>query len=184
MDYRRRTCPARALAELLEGRLLMAVSADRFEPNDSFDAATSLGTLGDRSETGLTIHAANNNDYFRFTAAASGALSATFAFDQALGDIDAFLLDSDRLLLDSSATVNSPERLDWNVVAGRTYFIKVLGYAGSTQPDYDMAIDGPAAAAGDVDDQLSEARSQSLNSSRTYSIGSVTDVDLYKLTVD
>ena len=183
MDRRGRNSSVRSCAEGLERRVLLAVAADRFEPNDSFDAATNLGTLGDRTETGLTIHAANNFDYFKFTAAATGAFSARFDFDQAQGDIDVFLLDSDRLLLDTSATTGTPERLDANLTAGRTYFIKVLGYAGATQPDYDMVIDGPNPPAGDTDDQISEARSLSLNNSRTDAINSATDVDLYKLTV-
>src|SRR5688500_16031473 len=132
--------------EVLEGRALLSVAvADRFEPNDSYEAATNLGTLGDRTENGLSIHAAGNGDYFRFQAAATGAVSIAFAFDQSQGDIDVFLLDSDRLLLDSSATTGSPERLDQNVTAGRTYFIKVIGFGGATQADYDMVIDGPSA---------------------------------------
>jgi hypothetical protein len=177
-----------SLAELLERRLVMSVALaaaapDRFEPNDRYEAATNLGTLGDRTENGLSIHAPGNNDYFQFKPAASGAFSARFVFDQAQGDIDVFLLDSDRLLLDVSATSASPERLDWTVTAGKTYFIKVIGYNGATQPDYDLVIDGPNASAGDTDDQLAEARSLSLGGSKTDSISSATDVDLYKVTV-
>jgi hypothetical protein len=183
MERRRQSRTGRSFAEALECRVLLSVAADRFEPNDSYDAAASLGTLGDRTENGLTIHAANNFDYFKFTAAATGAFSARFNFDQSQGDVDVFLLDSDRLLIDSSATTAGTERLDANVTAGRTYFIKVLGYAGATQPDYDMVIDGPNPPAGDTDDQLSEARPLSLNSSKADSISSGTDVDLYKLTV-
>jgi hypothetical protein len=192
MDRRRRTRPVSSLSSLvesLEHRLVMSATVaalvpDRFEPNDSYDAATDLGTLGDRTETGLSIHAANNYDYYKFKAAASGALSVTFSFDQSQGDIDVFLLDSNRLLMDSSATTNSPERLDVNVTAGQTYFIKVLGYAGATQPSYSMAIDGPGTAtAGDADDQTTEARPLALTGSVTDSISSATDVDLYKITV-
>ena len=76
MDRRRRTrpvaSPVASVTEALESRRLMAAVADRFEPNDSYEAATNLGTLGDRTEANLSIHAANNNDYFRFTAGASG----------------------------------------------------------------------------------------------------------------
>jgi hypothetical protein len=194
MDRRTRARRASArrvqpLTESLEIRLAMSVSVaaltpDRFEPNDSYDAATSLGTLGDRTENGLSIHAPDNYDYFKFTAAASGALSARFTFDPSQGDLDVFLLDSDRLLLDVSATTASPERLDWNVTAGKTYFLKVIGYNGATQPSYSMAIDGPGTTAGgDADDQTTEARSLALTGSITDSISSGTDVDLYKVTV-
>ena len=186
MDRRRRTrpvsSPVASLTETLEPRRLMAAVADRFEPNDSFEAATNLGTLGDRAENDLSIHAANNNDYFRFTAGASGALSVQFNFDQSQGDIDAFLQDSDRLLLDSSASTASPERLDWNVVAGRTYFIKVIGFGGATQADYDMIIDGPAALSPEPGDQPSESISLPVGSTVTQSIQNSTDVDVWKIT--
>src|SRR5687768_640277 len=127
MDRRRRSSrPGVSFVEALERRALFAVAvADRFEPNDSYEAATNLGTLGDRTENNLSIHAPGNNDYFQFKAAGTGAVSITFAFDQSQGDIDVFLLDSDRLLLDSSATTATFERLDQNLTAGRTYFIKV-----------------------------------------------------------
>jgi len=193
MDCRRRRRPfftGAAVVDSLERRVVISVGvaavpvADRFEPNDSFDAATDLGTLGDRTENDLSIHAANNNDYFKFKAAATGAITVTFAFDQSQGDIDVFLLDSNRLLLDSSATTNTPERLDQTVTAGQTYYIKVLGFNGATQADYDMVIDGPGEAApADSDDQTTEARSLALNGSVTDSISSASDVDLYKITV-
>ena len=186
MDRRRRTrpvsSPVASVTEPLESRRLMAAVADRFEPNDSFEAATNLGTLGDRTENDLSIHAANNNDYFRFTAAASGAMSIRFNFDQSQGDIDVFLQDSDRLLLDSSATTASPERLDWNVVAGQTYFIKVIGFGGATQADYDMIIDGPAALSPEPGDQPSESIALSVGSTVTQSIQNSTDVDVWKIT--
>ena len=187
MDRRRRTRPVRpsasSFAEPLESRRLMAITADRFEPNDSYDAATNLGTLGDRTESNLSIHATNNNDYFKFKAAASGALTVTFTFDQARGDIDAFLLNSDRVLLANAVTTNSTERLAVKVTSGQTYFIKVMGYAGATQPAYKMVVDGPSAPAGDADDQIAEARTLALGGSVTDSISSGTDVDLYKITV-
>src|SRR5687768_14752557 len=176
MDRRRRTRPVSSLTESLEPRRLMAAIADRFEPNDSYETATNLGTLGDRAEPDLSIHAANNNDYFRFTAGASGPLSVEFRFDQSQGDVDAFMLDTDRLLLDSAATTASPERLDWNVTAGRTYFIKVIGYGGATQADYDMIIDGPAALSPEPGDQPSESIALPVGSTVTQSIQNSTDV--------
>ena len=185
MDRRRRKrVPSRGMspfAEVLENRRLM--SADRFEPNDSYEAATNLGTLGDRTESGLSIHAANNNDYFQFKAAASGSVTITATFEQAQGDLDVFLLNNDRVIIGRSATTGSPERFTSSVTAGATYFIKVLGYAGATQPSYSLAVDAPNAPAGDTDDQTAEARSLAMGGSITDSISSGRDVDLYKMTV-
>ena len=193
MDCRRRnrsSLSVRSFAEPLENRMLMSVGiaavavADRFEPNDSYEAATNLGTLGDRTENALSIHAPGNNDYFQFKAAASGAISVTFTFDQAQGDIDVFLLDSNRLLLDSSATTATSERLDQVVSSGQTYFIKVIGFNGATQPAYNMVIDGPSApTGGDADDQTAEARTLAIGATVTDSVSSGTDVDLFKVSV-
>jgi hypothetical protein len=52
-----------------------AYGYDAFEPNDSFATAAHLGALGDRTETHLTIHISNNDDFYRFTAAASGTVT-------------------------------------------------------------------------------------------------------------
>ena len=192
MDRRRRNIVSRTAPSWVEGlekRVVMSVAvaavvADRFEPNDSYAAATDLGTLGDRTESGLSIHASNNNDYFKFKAAASGAVSIRFTFDQSQGDIDAFLLDSNRLLMDSAATTSSPERLDQTLSAGQTYYIKVIGFGGAVQPSYNMAIDGPSApTGGDSDDQTTEARPISVGGSVTDSVSNSTDVDLFKFTV-
>jgi len=182
---------SRTPVELLEPRSLLSVSVagvapapDRFEPNDGFSAATDLGTLGDRTENNLTIHAAGNGDYYKFKAASSGTASVRVVFDQAQGDIDAFLLNTDRLLLDSSATTNSGERLDASVSSGQTYYIKVIGYNGATSPDYDLVIDAPGGtASADADDQISEAIAVSVNSSTSGSISPGTDVDMYRFTV-
>lgn len=196
MDRRRRTRPARTSrsthnVEPLEGRRLMSASiaaavADRFEPNDSYDAATNLGTLGDRTESGLSIHAASNNDYFRFTAAASGTVSITISFDQARGDVDAILVNNDRVIIANAATTNGTERLTAPVAAGRTYFMKVLGYNGATQPAYSISVDGPNATTptptGDTDDQTREARAIAIGATVSDSVGTSTDVDLYKFT--
>ena len=186
MDRRRRNIVSRTAPSWVEGlekRVVMSVAvaavvADRFEPNDSYAAATDLGTLGDRTEIGLF----NASD--PVLAAASGAVSIRFTFDQSQGDIDAFLLDSNRLLMDSAATTSSPERLDQTLSAGQTYYIKLIGFGGAVQPSYNMAIDGPSApTGGDSDDQTTEARPISVGGSVTDSVSNSTDVDLFKFTV-
>jgi hypothetical protein len=47
-------------------------TGDRFEPNNSFAAATDLGPLTDRTENDLSIHAPGNEDYYRVTAVTQG----------------------------------------------------------------------------------------------------------------
>ncbi|MGA2501278.1 MAG: S8 family serine peptidase, partial [Tepidisphaeraceae bacterium] len=119
-------------------------TGDRFEPNDSFATATDLGTLVNDTEAGLSIHAANNDDYFRFTAAASGNLSADLSFVNANGDLDLFAYDSSQTLLGSSTGTGDGEHVAISVVAGMAYYLKVAGSHGATNPDYTLSITGPA----------------------------------------
>jgi hypothetical protein len=80
-----------------------------------------------------------------------------FDFDQSQGDIDVFLLDSNRLLLDSSATTNSPERLDVNGHAGRPTSSRSSATPAPRRPIttwHRRPRHGPPR---DADDQLTEA---------------------------
>ena len=72
-------------------------AGDRFEPNDGFGIATDLGPLGNRTETDLSIHLPNNEDFYRFTAAATGNLVANVLFLHAQGNIEAALYDGTRI---------------------------------------------------------------------------------------
>ena len=115
---------------------------DRFEPNDSFIAATNLGA-GDRTETGLTIHNPNGVDFYRWTAPDDGALAVDATFTHALGDIDLELFDSNQTLLRSSASSYDNEHVIYTVAAGQSYYIRVYGYRTAMNL-YDLQIDGPA----------------------------------------
>src|SRR5215213_3853927 len=119
---------------------------DRFEPNDTRDFSTNLGTLGDRTELDLTIHEADNEDWYRFSAAASGTATVDLTFVHSQGDIDLRIYDSSDTLLDSSETASNNEHVSFAVTAGQTYYIYVVGYDNSLNPDYDMVIDAPGIA--------------------------------------
>ncbi|GEM_PF-5799553 len=120
-------------------------TGDRFEPNDSFAGAADLGSLVDRTENDLSIHSSGNDDYYRVTAVAPGTLTVTFTFAHAAGDVDVFLYDAAQNQIDISDSATNAEQLSATVVAGQTYFIRVIGYQGATNPDYDMVIDAPSA---------------------------------------
>jgi hypothetical protein len=116
--------------------------ADTFEPNDSFAGATVLSS-GSQALSNLSIHAADNDDYFRWTAPASGTLTVTATFDHDDGDVDLFLYDAAQGELDSSDGTDNSETVSASVVAGQAYYIRVVGYGGAINPDYDLSITGP-----------------------------------------
>jgi hypothetical protein len=122
-------------------------AGDRFEPNDSFDTATNFGTLGDRSEIGLSVHATNNVDNYRLTAAGNGNLIVTLSFLHSQGDLDLYVFNAAQTVISSSVGTGNTEMVNVPVVSGQIYFIRVIGYQGSTNPNYDMIIDGPSANA-------------------------------------
>jgi hypothetical protein len=120
------------------------VPPDRFEPNDRDWEAPDLGTLGNRTETGLTIHDSDDNDYYLLTAADSGTLNVDILFSHSLGDLDLIVFDS-YTMLGRSSTRTDNESLSVEVIGGETYWVRVYGLSGATHPDYDLVIDGPGA---------------------------------------
>ena len=120
-----------------------APAPDFFEPNDTFAGARNFGTLRDASHSGLNIHAANNDDYYRFTAGASGTLNLSLAFTHSLGDVDVALLNAAGSMLTSSTGTSNSEFISWPVTRGTTYVVRVYGYQGATNPSYSMTLDGP-----------------------------------------
>ncbi|RIK77373.1 MAG: hypothetical protein DCC68_17415 [Planctomycetota bacterium] len=118
-------------------------AGDRFEANDDPASATDLGLLGDRTEANLSIHLPNNDDYYRFTAAGTGALNATLAFAHAEGDLDLRLLDAGMNVLAESISADDNEELTFAVDAGGSYYLHVYGFEGATNASYSLSIDGP-----------------------------------------
>ncbi|MCX7429292.1 MAG: pre-peptidase C-terminal domain-containing protein [Planctomycetia bacterium] len=161
-------------------------AADRFEPNDSFAAAANLGTAGDRTENGLTIHAANNEDYYRLTAASSGTLTVDINFSQFYGNLNLYLYDSSQTLVASSTGVGNNEHVSYSVTAGQVYYVKVVGNSGATNPDYSLVIDGPDIPADrfEPNDSLGAAADLGTLGDRTEDNLSIHahDDDCYKLT--
>ena len=115
------------------------VQPDRFEPNNSFAQATDLGESGMQTQSGLTIHITNESDYFRFTAASTGAGSVQLVI--ADRDVNLYLYDSSQNLLgqsttSASGTSTSPstETVNYNFVAGQTYYIQAIGFGSDLNP--------------------------------------------------
>src|SRR4051812_47482355 len=135
----------RSVIEQLERRAMLsgvtaAVVADRFEPNDTFAIATNLGTVSSRTENGLNIHVTLNDDYFRFVPSAGGQFTAGISFSTSQGDLDMALYNSTLSQLTVSEGSVDFETISYPLVAGQTYYPKVYGFEGATNPDYGLTI--------------------------------------------
>jgi hypothetical protein len=123
-------------------------AGDRFESNDAMASATNLGSIGTRSESNLSIHSADDEDYYRITAAATGRLTANVLFSHAAGDVDVVLYDAGGNAITSSASVDDNEALTADVTAGQTYYLRVYGYQDAVNPNYSLQLASSATDGG------------------------------------
>ena len=129
---------------------VVPITPDRFEANDSFAAATDLGTIGRRVENDLSFHVGGDQDYYRFVAAASGTATFSLAFSDAESDLDAELFNASGQRLGGSAGTGDSEVFTAPVVAGQAYVLRAFSYDARTLRDYDLVIDAPADSAAPV----------------------------------
>ncbi|WP_017715519.1 pre-peptidase C-terminal domain-containing protein [Kamptonema formosum] len=120
-----------------------ALGGDYLESNDSFDTATELREA--QTLTGLSVHEAGNDDYFKFTLNEDGQFddSVTINFTHASGDLDLELYNSDQEMVASSGGVGDWESISLNGLIADDYFVRVFGYGGGTNPYYDLTVDAP-----------------------------------------
>ena len=121
---------------------------DVYEENDTFETASALGSMGVISIQDLTIHVPSNEDYFSFTASATGTATVAIAFTESEGKLTLHVYDANQTLLKESTFVRvSSQTLEVPVTAGQTYYVKVKGYESSDlSADYSMSIAGPPIA--------------------------------------
>lgn len=91
---------------------------------------------------GLSIHAAGNEDWFRFDLAAEGApgQAVRLAFNHALGDLDLDLFDNNGTGLDIAAGKGNSEEVNLNDLPPGTYYVRVRGAAGAASPHYTLSF--------------------------------------------
>ncbi|MEZ6095796.1 MAG: lysyl oxidase family protein [Pirellulaceae bacterium] len=114
---------------------------DRYESNNTPLTATNLGMTDKFNFGGLSIHEAADVDYFQIVAPESDHMAVEINFTNSLGNLDLFVYDSNQNLIASSETTADNEELEWEAVAGETYFIKVAGVDGDTN-GYEIYIHG------------------------------------------
>ncbi len=129
----------RILIELDRGNVPVG---DLFEANDTFATATELAPPEDHLYEDLSIHQSGNDDYYRFTASATGDVTFTARFSDAAGDIDMQVMDSAGNVLGSGTSVSDNETVTVSATAGDQLVVRVYGYNGATN-NYTLEIDQP-----------------------------------------
>jgi hypothetical protein len=116
---------------------LLGQFPDAYEPNDSRDpgVATDLGDPQTMSLSGLTIHSALDEDFFRVAAHDTGKLKFTMTYDSRASDLDIQVQDKyGNAVQTSSAAIdsNDAEVITIPVVQGEVYFLRA--FAQPSQP--------------------------------------------------
>lgn len=116
---------------------------DQFEENDTLNQATNLGTLtARRTLTGLAMR--DSADWFRFEMRGTGGPNnyvRLFDFQHAQGDLDMRLFDMNGNEIGASTGVGNEERFELRDRPAGTYFVRVYGHNGATNPSYSLEID-------------------------------------------
>jgi V8-like Glu-specific endopeptidase len=119
------------------------VPLDAYEPNDSFGTAADLGMFTSFSANNLTIHAPNNNDFYRFRSPGSGPGSVSLNFLHIDGDVDMALYTDTGTWIGSSTGVGNSELINFTASQGQSYVVHVYGYSGAMHWGYNMNIVAP-----------------------------------------
>ncbi|MBE9145418.1 pre-peptidase C-terminal domain-containing protein [Planktothrix mougeotii] len=122
------------------------IQPDFREPNDSRETASLV--LNNAIIPSLNIHAANNEDWFKFNLGSAGLSSHQVivnGFEHSLGDIDVQLYDAAGTFLRSSGSTSNSESISLEGLIPGEYYVKVFGYAGATNPQYQLQVDAPVA---------------------------------------
>jgi hypothetical protein len=149
--------------ESLEERSLLASAAlptpfaaalvdDAYEQNDTRSTARNLGTLTSSRNIPNLVQG-DANDWYRFTTSTTGASSSnvSIAFQHAQGDLDLELYNASGTRLRTSQSIASSETVSLGGLAAGTYYVRVYGYRGATNPNYSLAVNlGSAIVADDA----------------------------------
>lgn len=120
---------------------LSNIAVDPYESNDFRNTAYDLRALqGSQSVRGGSIHSATDQDWFRFQLLNIGRDDhyISLNFSHTVGDLDLALFDSAGTQLRAATTTASTERISLSGLVAGTYFIRVMGFSGATQPVYDL----------------------------------------------
>jgi hypothetical protein len=129
----------------IDGPAAVTVTDDAYENNDSLATATNLGTLT-ATRTVSQLVMADSQDWFRFTTSATGTTSNTISlnFQNAQGNLQLELYNSSGTLLATSAGTGNSESISLSGRVAGTYYGRVYGASGATNPNYSLIVNPPA----------------------------------------
>lgn len=118
------------------------VTDDAFEPNNSMATAANLGSLT-AARTTSNLVMADSNDWFQFQVSGTGTTSRYVGinFTNSQGDLDLEVLDASGRRVGLSDGVANSERVSLNGLGTGTYFVRVYGYRGVANPNYQLIVD-------------------------------------------
>lgn len=130
------------------------LTPDRYEENDSrgqVDArrtgginSPNLGPVGPRTTIDeLSIDAPNDDDWFRFYMPATGSSGdeVVITFSHGLGDLDMEVYRADGTRVGVSQGVTNREEISLSGQPRGYYYARIYGWAGATNPQYELTID-------------------------------------------
>jgi hypothetical protein len=121
---------------------------DSFEPNDTSDAASDLGTpTNSRTLSNLVL---NDDDWYRFSTTATGTSGnqIAFSFSHAQGDIDVVMYAEDGTFVGASDSATDLEVISLDGLPAGTYYVCAYGYNGAQNPNYSMTVTPPTGGGG------------------------------------
>ena len=118
-----------------------SLTSDQYEANNTMSSAYDFGTItsSDAADLdNLTIHAAGDDDYYKFAINSAADISVTVNFDHDEGDVDIELLDSAGNWVGSSATTSDEESIEIEGLSSGEYYLRVYGYADAVSSSYSI----------------------------------------------
>lgn len=113
---------------------------DEYEENNSFLAASILAAGNQRIEN-LTIHEADDEDYFAWTADETTQVLVSVDFANNEGDVDLYVYDFGTHAIHSSTTNRNADSLIFDAAQGETYLIAVVPKRNELNSNYGLSVD-------------------------------------------
>lgn len=115
------------------------VAPDHFEPNNDLVQAVDLGFFG-QNRSGLGIHEAGEEDWYRWTAVNGGTLTVDIRFSRNMGELNLELYDAEGNRLAGSKAVETGEQLTFKVKPGTSYYVRVHNRLPEMLAHYDLQL--------------------------------------------
>jgi len=123
----------------------LELEPDQDEDNNSLELAVGLGMISSLTERfELSIHDANDVDYYHFSVSGITTADAYIALStgEGGGDLEIALLDHEGNIIDQSESSNETETINLGGLEAGSYKLKVWGFEGDTG-NYSLAINAP-----------------------------------------